>query len=109
MAKEVVTPDPIPVRSGENINDSYCATYLDYSEDSFSDVSKELINYLQDKYDNSGLGGSTQTFMAYNTTEDQVRSEIVSAGIGNIRNSTLYRYVILIQCGNDVMISVIMY
>lgn len=109
MAKEVVTPDPIPVRSGENISDSYCATYLDYSEDSFSNVSKELISYLQDKYDNSGLGGSTQSFMACNTTEDQVRSEILSAGIHNISSSTLYRYAILIQCGNDVMISVIMY
>ena len=109
MAKEVVTPDPIPVRSGENISESYCATYLDYSEDSFSDISKELIKYLQDKYDNFGLGGSTQSFMAYDTVEDQVKDDIINAGIFGITNRNLYRYAILMQNGNDVMISVIMY
>ena len=109
MAKEVVTPDPIPVRSGETIKDSYCATYLDYSEDSFSDVSKELINYLQDKYNNYGLSGNNQSFMAYDTTEDQVRNEILNAGISGITSRNIHGYVIVMQHGKDVMISVIMY
>ena len=110
MAKEVIPPSPIPVRDSENtISDLYCAAYMNYSEDSFCDVSKELVKALKDEYDNIGLGGSTQSFMAYDMIVNQVQDDILGMGIKGINKFTLTNHAILMQTGDNVMISVNLY
>ena len=109
MARDTIVPVPIPVRPGENVNESYCATYLDYSEESFTNTSKELVSYLRTEYDSTGLGGTTESFMAHGTTVSEIETSIVNAGIYGLTQRNLNRHVILMQTGEDVLISVILY
>ena len=112
MAKENVVPDPIPVRSDTKVTDDdlYCASYLNYAEESFSDTTKDLIHYLESEYLSTGLGGSVTTFIAKDSTVADVTEGILNADIPGITKFTLDKHIILTQpSANDVMISVIMY
>ena len=55
MAKEILPPDPVPVSSKkESINDNlYCASFLGHSIYSLSNTSKELLDYLESKYEST--------------------------------------------------------
>lgn len=110
MAKEIIPPNPIPI--GEDIvidEDLYCASFMNYSDKSYSDTSKELIEYLESEYENSDLGGSTRSFIAYDTSVDIVSNSILNENIKGITKNTINKYIILSQSDNDVMIFAILY
>lgn len=110
MAKEIIPPDPIPIGEETIINDdSYCASFMNYSDKSYSDQSKELLNYLESEYDNSGLGDSTRSFIAHDTTVPDILESILDKNISGIDKFTIDKYVMLSQYDNDVMIFVILY
>lgn len=110
MVKESSSPNPIPVRNNlDTVDDLYCAAYLNYSEESFSDVSKNLLNALKEEYDNTGLGGSTRSFMANNASVSKVHKDIIDMNINGINDATIDKHVLLMQSGDSVMISVNLY
>ena len=108
MAKEVIPPDPIPVGENDNFNtENYCASFMDYSDESYSDTSKNLLQYLESEYFNSGLGGSTRSFIAYDTTRLDVWNKLSSEFSGTI--SDLDKRVFLSESGDDVLITTMLY
>jgi hypothetical protein len=112
MAKEIIPPTPVPVKNDNTtINDLYCASFINYSDESFSDTSKELINYLEGRYssEHSGLGGTTRTFIAENLTMDEVSNDILSANINGIRKDNFDKHIMMNQNDDDVMIFVMLY
>ena len=109
MAKEIIPPTPLPVKIEDNkINDSYCATYVDYSYDSLSDTSKELLSYLAN-YANVYTGGTTGSYIVNDTNIDNVREDILNANISGINQKSFDSHIMLNQYDNDVMIFVTLY
>ena len=110
MAKEILPPDPIPIGEENNINeDLYCASFMNYSNKSYSDTCRRLLEYLETEYDNTGLGGTTRSFIAHDTTISNVIDSILHENIDGINKRTIDKYVILSQDDNDVMIFTILY
>jgi hypothetical protein len=110
MAKEIIPPDPIPVGENDNsIEDLYCASFMNYSEDSYSNTTRELLNYLETQYSSVGLGGSTRSFIVHNSTYENVLRSILSENIQGINKITIDRYAIIMQSGDDVLITAILY
>ena len=110
MAKEVIPPNPVPVKVKENnVEDLFCASYLNYSKDSYSETSKELIEYLESKYDGIGFGGTTRTFFAENEKLEDVYNSIIDANISGICKDTFDKHIILKQLDRAVEIFVILY
>ena len=108
MAKEIIPPDPIPVGENEKcLNENYCATFMDYSDESYSETSKKLLQYLESEYDSDNLGGSTRTFIARNMTKDQVINGLSSEFNNGFMN--IYQHVCLTQNDDDVIIVAILY
>ena len=111
MAKEIIPPTPVPVKSTDSatIEDLYCASYLNYSEESFSDTSKELIKYLEEEYSNEGLGGTTRSFIAKNASINDIYNSILNANINGIDKSNIDKHVIMNESDNDVIIFAMLY
>ena len=112
MAKEIAPPNPVPVISDTaSIDDSYHASILSYSEESFTDTSKDIISYLGNKYscENGWVGGTTRTFIAENMTVSQVYDDILCGNINGINENNFDNHIILNQIDNNVMIFVTMY
>lgn len=110
MPKEIIPPDPIPVGEETVIDeDLYCASFMSYADNSYSDTSKELLIYLESSYDNSDLGGSTRSFIAHNSNIVEVTDSILNENIRGITKHTLDKYVMMTQSDNDVIIFAILY
>lgn len=110
MAKEIIPPDPIPVRENPECNDeNYCATFMNYADDSYSDISKSLLEYLESEYDSNDLGGSTRSFIARNMTKDSVWERITDEFSDNISALNLAKHLILNESGDDVIIFIMLY
>lgn len=111
MPKEIAAPSPIPVKTEENCIDDelYCATYMNYSEESFSETSKNLVQYLETEYFNTGLGGSTRNFIAKDANLDDVYFAILNANIEGINERSISDHIMLTQVDTDVMIFVMLY
>ena len=110
MIKETFPPDPIPVGEENIINeDLYCASFMNYSDKSYTDTCQQLLDYLTSEYNNTGLGGTTRSFIAYNSNITDVMNAIINENIDGINNKTIDKYLILSQSGNDVMIFTILY
>lgn len=105
MAKEIIPPDPIPVGEETTIGDTlYCASFMNYSEKSYSDSCTQLLSYLESEYENTNLGGTTRSFIAHNALVSDVMDAILNQNISGINKSTIDKYVTLSQYDNDVMI-----
>lgn len=111
MAKEVIPNNPIPVGLvDESISDdNYCASFLNYADNSFSKITKELLKYLENAYDNIGYGGNTRSFIAKDTNISEVKSMIINANIYGINKLSIDNHLILNQNDSDVMIFVNLY
>ena len=110
MPKEIIPPDPIPVGEETVIDeDLYCASFMSYADKSYSDTSKELLEYLESSYDNSDLGGSTRSFIAHDTDIAEVMNLILNENIKGIAKHTIDKYVMMTQSDNDVIIFAILY
>ena len=110
MVKEILPPDPIPIGEENIINeDLYCASFMNYSDKSYADPCKQLLDYLNSEYDNSGLGGTTRSFIAHNSKVTDVIDAIINENINGINRKTIDKYLILSQVDNDVMIFTILY
>ena len=110
MAKEVIPSNPFPVKMNDStIEDLYCASFLNYSEDSFSETSKELINYLENKYESKGLGGTTRAFIAKDVDTDDVYNEILNANIKGLGKDSFDKHVVMNKSDNDVILFTMLY
>ena len=111
MAREIAPPSPVPVIGECNFNkdELYCASVVNYSDDSFSETSRQLLEYLEASYSGANLHSSTATLIAKDTTINEVMQHILSAGIRGITRSSLYKHVGLVQSDSDVVIIVTMY
>ena len=111
MAKENIPNTPIPVGDMEGIitDDKYCASRLDYSDNSFSNITKELVDFLENEYDNIGYGGNTRSFIAKDSNVNEIRSLIIDQNISGITSKTIGNHVILNQLDSDVIIFVNIY
>ena len=110
MAKEIIPPDPIPVGEETTISENlYCASFMDYSKNSYSDSCKHLLNYLEMEYENTNLGGTTRSFNACNTSVSDVMDGILNEDIKGINKNTIDKFVSLSQYDNDVIIFVNLY
>ena len=110
MAKEILPPDPIPVGEEHSIDEElYCASFVNYSEKSYTDTCQKLLTYLESEYDNVGFGGTTRSFIARNSTVADVQADILNENINGINNKTVDKYVILSQSDDDVIIFTILY
>lgn len=111
MAKETNPPTPIPIGDDmpRSTDDLYCASYVNNSAGSFSMTSIGLLEYLEATYSNSDMGGSTRSFMACFTTKEDVKRDILNAGIYGINENTIDRHVLLEEQDSDVLIFVNLY
>lgn len=110
MAKEILPPDPIPVGEELTIDEElYCASFVNYSEKSYTDTCQKLLTYLESEYDNVGFGGTTRSFIAHDSTVLEVQEAILNENINGITKKTIDKYLILSQSDNDVMIFTILY
>ena len=110
MAKDTIPATPIPV--GDDIvidEDLYCASFMNYSDESYSDTSKGLLRYLESEYDNTDLGGTTRSFVAHNSTVEYVLESILNEKISGINKNTIDKYLMISQSDNDVIIFAILY
>ena len=99
MAKEVVPPDPIPV-GFDNINmreDFRCASITDAALGSASDVSKELIDYLEESFTSSSFGGDMRLYRSEDTDKSKVREDIINAGIKGITRHNIDGHIMFIS------------
>ena len=111
MAKEIIPPDPIPIKSNsaQDIEDTYCASFLNYSEEAYSKTSRELIDCLEEKYTSVGFGGTTRSFIAENSKVNDIYEDILNANISGITKNTFDKHVLMNQSGDDVMIFAMLY
>lgn len=101
MAKEIIPPDPIPVGEDINCSNDYCASFMDYSKDAYDNTSSELVAYLDKVYGEAECHSSSKIYIASDTTIEDVKEDILSAGITALNEDNLADYISLWDYDNN--------
>lgn len=111
MAKEIIPPTPVPVGKEDNLADNslYCAAFMSYDNDGYSDITKSLVEYLDSVYESDYLGGTTKTYVTYEKSYDDIINDILDQNIPGINKNTIGKYVIVNVTEGEALIFVNLY
>ena len=106
MAKEVILPDRIPVGNEVNCNNEYCASFVDYSKESHDKTSSELEIHLDKVYGDAESHSTSKIYIAYDTTIEDVKDDILSANIAGLDDDNLSDYILLMDYDSKIDTSI---
>ncbi len=99
MAKNIIPPDPIPVKELDCEIPVGCTMFTNYPGAGYSSVVEKIITYLYDKYQNATYP-SNQLYEIPNMAEDECR-EMLLNDIDDITPEDIRSHVVFIPGHSD--------